>query len=308
MMARAVRSADEEAAAVYLAGVGPVVAEGSTARQALVNGLAALRETGAVDGGAELAEAQGEVFRMLRQRLGRLTLPRMCGRCHAAVARWLELHEAACLTLIAGGPKALGKAGQLIADGQGPAQEFTAEYTRLLALVGAPTGPEPAQEPAVRAVEPPTTVEGQTIRTLLRPDATAEQPVVRRAPRPVAAPMTEPAPAIGDDLAAMLEQSLQAAIEDAADVDDPAEQAVEELADVLREELAAAAPDRREQLNETARRNGDAAWTALAVVAQARGHHPTGTLGAWLGAVEGVLAASAALTALIIAAETVVLD
>jgi hypothetical protein len=320
MMARAVRSADEEAAAVYLTGVGPIVAEGSTARQALVNGLAGLREAGTADGGAALAEAQGEVFRALRQRLGRLALPRMCGRCHAAVARWLELHEAACLTLIAGGPKALVKAGQLIADGQGPAQEFTAEYTRLAQLVGAPTGPETGEEPAVGPILTPTVDEATKIRprraqsvvaepptgSLRTPAAAGDQPVARRAPAPVA-PAVEAAAVVEEDLAGSLEGSLQGEIEDAADVDDPAEQAVEELALALREELAAAALSPREQLNETAHRNGDAAWTALAVVAQARGHHPTGTLGAWLAAVEGVLAASAALTALIIAAETVVL-
>jgi hypothetical protein len=266
MMEPVVSSPEEEAAAAYLAGVGPIVAEGSAARQALVNGLTALREAGSVDGGAPLADEQGETFRVLRQRLGRLKLPRTCGRCHAAVARWLELHEAACMTITAGGPKALTKAGELIADGRAAAQEFTSEYSRLTALA----------------------------------HARAEAIQAAAAPAPALAPVAdEPPTAIEDS-----DDELQLAIEDAADVDDADELAVEALAEALAEEQRAeGAANARDALNVTARRNGDAAWVALSIVAQHRGRHASGPLGSWLAAVEGVLAASAALTALIVAAE-----
>jgi hypothetical protein len=318
-MATVAISAEDEQTAAYLAGVGPIMAEGSGARQRLVDGLAQLRAGAGVDQ-ATLAEKQGDAFRVLRAQLGRLTLPRTCSRCHSAVARWLELHEAACMTLAAGGPKALGKAGELVADARGVATQFSAEYSRLVTDTA-------ARQQAAAALAAQTVIVDDMLDL---PAAGAED---------ADEPDTEIAGTEDAD-------EIDAAIADAADLDDPDEEAVEKLAEHLaevaergepstptniarvayRRELAtptlratasarptvaattpvqaAAKPD----LHATARRNGDAAWNALAAVSQARGLHPHGQLGAWLAAVEAVLAASAALTAIIVTAENAVLD
>lgn len=249
MMAPVAISPEDEAAAAYLGAVGPIVTEGSQARQALVGVLTDLREAGSADGAAGLVERHAEAFRLLRQRLGRLTLPRSCGRCHAAVARWLELHEAACMTIAAGGPKGLAKAAELVADARTVAQEFTGEYARLTAVA----------------------------------QALAEAAASN-------APTAAPTPRVNDE--------AQVAIEDAADAD------AEEVADEApAEESGGAVVGPREALDGAARRNGDAAWVALSIVAQHRGKHASGPFGSWLAAVEGVLAASAAMTAFLVAAE-----
>jgi len=286
-MARVAMSAEEQQAAAYLAGVGPVMAEGSAARQALVDGIAQLNAGDAVDQ-TELAERQGDAFRVLRAQLGRLTLPRSCSRCHAAVARWLELHEAACMTLAAGGPKALAKAGELIADARGVAQQFSAEYSRLVAETAA------RQQAAAAAASQSVEVEDEL---------NAE---------------------IADALQVDIADDEDVEIADAADLDDPDEVAVEMLAEHLAgvAEAGEASPEDQPEVGPSplptptgrgsvqaaAQRNGDACWNALAAVSQARGLHPHGQLGAWLAAVEAVLAASAAVTAFVVTAEIAVLD
>src|SRR5581483_4514324 len=144
------RREDDRAAAAYLGALAPIIAEGNTARQALA-GLAAAPADDADR--RRLADAQAAAFRALRQRLGQLPLPFGCRRCHAVAARWLELHEAACAALAAGGPKAQQQAADLIADGRGLAAELTTEYRRLTTIAATLTDDQP--EPAAgRGADP----------------------------------------------------------------------------------------------------------------------------------------------------------
>jgi len=270
---------DDRAAAAYLGALAPIIAEGNTARQALAGLAAAPMDEGER---RRLADAQAAAFRALRQRLGQLPLPFGCRRCHAVAARWLELHEAAGAALAAGGPKAQQQAADLIADGRGLAAELTTEYRRLTTIAATLTddrpepaaghGADPTEQPQgpAPAPRPARAVAAAADAPPLapRPSAGAAPPAPRRAPAvraPTEAPPAQPA-ATG---------------------------------------LAALPQEHRIRLAATALHNQRSARAALEAVVAHRVRRPGGPLGQWLNAVEGVLVAAVAMSALIVGLQAV---
>jgi hypothetical protein len=274
----------DRAAAAYLGALAPIIAEGNAARQELA-GLAAT-PVGEADR-RRLADAQAGAFRVLRQRLGQLPLPFQCRRCHAVAARWLELHEAACAALAAGGPKAHQQAADLIADGRGLAAELTTEYRRLTTIAATLTDDPPAPA-AAHGAEP---AEEHQDRAL------APRPA--RAAGAAGAPSPAPRPsAVGAATAGTAPPAARPAPTDGVPPKAPPAQPAATG-------LAALPQEHRLRLAAAALRNQRSARTALEAVAAHRARRPGGPLGQWLIAVEGVLVAAVAVSTLIVGLQAV---
>src|SRR5581483_515130 len=277
---------DDRAAAAYLGALAPIIAEGNAARQALARLAAAPADDA---DRRRLADAQAAAFRALRQRLGQLPLPFGCRRCHVVAARWLELHEAACAALAAGGPKAQQQAADLIADGRGLAAELTTEYRRLTTIAATLTDdqPEPATEHGADPAEQP-----QGPAPAARP-ARAVDAVAADAPPPSPRPSAVAAPTAGPAPPAPRPAPAVRAPTEAS----PAQPAATGL--------AALPQEHRIRLAATALHNQRSARAALEAVVAHRVRRPGGPLGQWLNAVEGVLVAAVAMSALIVGLQAV---
>ena len=140
--ARPAHPASPRAAAAYLVGLRPVLADATAGRRALVRSLRGLGDD-VRRGGPMVAARAGAVgaerirtFRALRDRLDGAAAPPSCGACRLTLGRWFDRLIDCCEVLrsvgTTGDAGRLGRAESLLAEAGEYARGFNAEHAALV--------------------------------------------------------------------------------------------------------------------------------------------------------------------------------